>query len=115
MLGCFYYLTAAINPILYGLISIRFRHGFVNIKNRLFQWCILPKTHLQKANLQNNDILHVAADNGIRNIRRVTFVDRNERDPIDSRRKIITSPADVNECNDPISMIIVYHQGSEWI
>ena len=114
MLGCIYYLTAAINPILYGLISIRFRRGFVNMKNR-FKWCILPKTHLQKANLQNNDTLHVAANNRIRNVRRVTFVDQNERDAIDSREQIITSPADMIECSDPISMIIVYRQGSEWI
>ena len=111
MLGCIYYLTAAINPILYGLISIRFRRGFVNMKNR-FKWCILPKTHVQKANLQSNDILHVAADN---RVRRVTFVDQNERDPIDSREQIITSPADMIECNNPISTLIVYRQGSEWI
>ena len=35
--GCSYYLSSAINPFLYSLLSKRFRNGFSDLKNQFFK------------------------------------------------------------------------------
>jgi hypothetical protein len=43
--GAFYYLNSAINPVLYSLMSKRFRRGFSDMKlNLLDKMCHLPSS-----------------------------------------------------------------------
>ena len=92
---------------------MRFRHGFVNIKRSCKQFAFAKRDN-QRA--FNDDILPIAATNRNTNRRRVTFSGQNDTYQEDSsEQNVTTSPSVGIECNDPIPMIIVYRQGSEWI
>ena len=48
-LGCFYYLSTAINPFLYSLLSKRFRRGFCDLKTKV-------KRHIFQNNVDSNTV-----------------------------------------------------------
>ena len=50
ILGAFYYLNSAINPVLYSLMSKRFRRGFSDMRlNLLDKMCHLPSSWKEDA------------------------------------------------------------------
>ena len=49
ILGCFYYLSAAINPFLYSLLSKRFRRGFCDLKTKV-------KRHIFQKQVDSNNV-----------------------------------------------------------
>ena len=83
---------------------MRFRHGFVKIKSSCKKF-VFAKNDNQKA--FKNNLLIIAATDRNTNRRRVTFSGQNNIYAEDSTVGI--------QCHDPIPMIIIYRQGSEWI
>ena len=49
IVGCFYYLSAAINPFLYSLLSKRFRRGFCDLQTRV-------KRHIFQNHVDSNTL-----------------------------------------------------------
>ena len=46
VVGCFYYLSSAINPFLYSLLSKRFRQGFKDLKRNVSRVFLIFKCHV---------------------------------------------------------------------